>query len=102
MKYGPTSQRRFTEEVYRLRTEEKLSGPEIADRLGLTIGWVNHKLVKMGLSKRLSVVGSRENLTRAAELRAAGVRWKLIAKELGIEKWESLARAVYTSKPIAP
>lgn len=98
MKYGDRSTKRFTEEIYRLRTEDKLSGPKIAKRLGLTIGWVNHKLMKLGLSKRISIVASRENLARAEEMRAAGIRWKTIARELGIEKWESLARAIYTSK----
>ena len=97
MKYGRRSDQRFTDEVYRLRTEEKLSGPKIAKRLGLTIGWVNHRLLKLGLSKRIQVVGSRENLAKAGEMRKAGLRWKTIAKELGIEKWESLARAFYMS-----
>jgi transcriptional regulator with XRE-family HTH domain len=98
MKYGAKSTKRFTEEIYRLRTDEKLSGPQIAKRLGLSIGWVNHKLLKLGLSKRISIVASRENLARAEEMRAAGIRWKTIAKELGVEKWESLARAIYLSK----
>lgn len=98
MKYGARSTKRFTDEIYRLRTEEKLSGPKIAKRLGLTIGWVNHKLTKLGLSKRISFVGSRENMARAEQMREAGICWKTIAKELGIDKWETLARAIYVSK----
>ncbi len=95
MKYGAKTDRRYTDEVLRLRTEERLSMPQIAKRLDLTIGWVQHRLRKFDLTERISIVASAENLDRARAMRAEGKRWKTIAKELGVEKWESLARAIY-------
>lgn len=95
MKYGPITHKRMLDQVLRLRAEEKLSAPQIAKRLGTTVGWVAYQLNKFDMNERISIVGSRDNLAKAAEMRAAGVRWKVIAKELGVERWESLARAHY-------
>lgn len=97
MKYGAATDRRYTDELIRLRTEERLSGTQIAKRLGASLPWVVYRLKKLDLSGRVSVVGSPENLERARTLRAEGKPWKTVAKELGVEKWESLARAVYVS-----
>lgn len=97
MRFGPTTHRRHLDAVLHLRTEQRLSGPQIAERLNLPLTWVTYQLQKFDLNARISIVASSENLARAAELRAQGVRWKVIAKQLGVEKWESLARAVYVS-----
>lgn len=95
MKYGPITHRRMLAEALRLRKEERLSGPQIAKRLSTTIGWVRHQLNKFDMSAKLSIVASPENLARALEMRSQGIRWKTIARELGVERWESLARAIY-------
>lgn len=97
MKYGPITHKRMLDQVLHLRAEEKLSAPQIAKRLDTTVGWVAYQLNKFDMNAKLSIVASRENMDRAAEMRAAGVRWKVIAKELGVERWESLARAHYVS-----
>ena len=97
MKYGAATDRRYTDELIRLRTEERLSSTQIAKRLGASLPWVVYRLKKLDLSARVSIVGSAENLERARALRAEGKPWKMVAKELGVDKWQSLARAVYVS-----
>lgn len=97
MKYGPITHRKMLDQVLHLRSVEKLSAPQIAKRLKTTVGWVAYQLNKFDMNARLSIVASRDNLARAAQLREQGVRWKRIAKELGVERWQSLARAHYVS-----
>lgn len=97
MKYGPITHKRMVDQLLQLRSNEKLSAPQIAKRLDTTVGWVAYQLNKFDMNAKLSIVASRENMAKAAEMRAAGVRWKVIAKTLGVERWESLARAHYVS-----
>lgn len=70
---------------------------ETAKALGVTWDWVYYHVgQKAGVRPvpRLVVKASPENLARARELRAAGTRWKVIERIMGIE-WRLLARAIY-------
>lgn len=98
MKYGPITHRKNVEAVLALRTVERLSGPQIAKRTGIPLSWVTYQLKKFDLhSRQWAVIGSNENLQAARELRAQGLPWKTVAKRLGVEKWQSLARAHYVA-----
>lgn len=94
MKYGPKTHRKNVDAVLQLRRERKWGAQRIAKQLKLTVGWVSYQLQKLNC-ETLPKVGTRENLTRAVELRKTGMRWKKIAQELGVENEHSLARAVY-------
>lgn len=93
-----------TNEMLRLRDEEHLTWTEIAKRLNVTLNWLQYRREKIpGIAGRLSRAGSAENIAKARELRAAGVCWKKIADHLGVERWQTIARAVYIdNRTIAP
>lgn len=98
MKYGPITHRKNIDLVLALRMENRLSGPQIAKQTGIPLTWVTYQLKKFDLhTRQWAVIGSEENLTAARELRAQGLPWKTVAKRLGVEKWQSLARAHYVA-----
>lgn len=96
MRYGRRKTIELTNEMLRLRDEEKLTWTAIAERLDVTLTWLQYRREKIpGIDGRLTLAGSPENIARARELRATGMRWKKIADQLGVERWQTIARAVY-------
>lgn len=98
MKYGPITHRKNVDAVLHLRTVDRLSGPAIAKKTGIPLSWVTYQLKKFDLhTRRWATIGSAHNLEKAAELRAQGLPWKTVAKRLGVERWQTLARAHYVA-----
>ena len=94
MKYGP----RKTAELVAKATEMRATGLKwgtIARQLKLTVGWIKWHTGKAGHIRydqdRLKT--SPANLAKARELRAAGVPWKLVERQMGIPA-RTLERAI--------
>lgn len=103
MRYSRRKTVELTEEMLRLRNDEKLTWTEIAKRLDVTLTWLQYRREKIpGIAGRLTLDGSAANIAMARAMRERRIPWKIIARELGVEKWQTLARAVYVDKPIAP
>lgn len=84
------------QEALRLRDGGKISWRAVAEQLGVKIGWLHHNLDVEGLvsrDNRRPVKATPELTLKAVKLREAGVCWKLIERQLGVNQ-HTLRRAV--------
>lgn len=84
MRHGPRKSVEVASEAIRLR-QAGYKWTEIAKKLRVTLKLLEHWTAKQGLRPdRSKMKGSPANLARARELRAAGVPWKLVEREIGV------------------
>ncbi len=96
MIHGPRKSRELTAQAIQIRETEKLTWREIAERLDVSIDWLKHRRLAVPNPPRglLQHKTCPANLDRAAALRAQGLPWKLVGRQMGID-WHTLARAIY-------
>lgn len=94
MKYGPKKTAELRAKAIELRAAG-LKWVTIARQLKVTLAWLAWHTEKAGVVRydqdRLKT--SPANLLKARELRAAGVPWKLVEREIGVNR-QTLSRAI--------
>lgn len=92
MKYGPRKSAEIAAKAADMR-KDCVTWSEIEKRLKVTKTWLNRWMGKAGF-KKADKKSSPENLRKARELRAAGVCWKMVARQVGVEHWRTLQKAI--------
>lgn len=95
MKYGPRKSAEIAAKAADLR-KAGLTWMEIERQLDVTKNWLDRWMAKIGFKKsgKEDRKSSPENLRKARELRAAGICWKMVARQVGIDHWRTLQRAI--------
>lgn len=68
----------------------------IAKELGVDRSWLKHWVNKAGYPRndKTRIKASPANLLKARGLRAQGVCWKLVGRQVGVDNWRTLQRAI--------
>lgn len=97
-KYTPEKTQELLQQAIALRATG-LMWKEVIRRLDITKAWLRFNLDKIEFDRKAqgAVTAVRvctpHNIAEARRLRAEGVRWKTIGRQLGV-RWESLSRAI--------
>lgn len=97
MRFGPKKTAEVRAEAFQMLKGGK-SWAQIAMRFSVSQSWLKDNVSKHPDYKAFRnalLKSSDENLAKARELRAQGVCWKLVAREVGVDNWQTLARAIY-------
>lgn len=96
MRHGPRKTAEIRAEAIQMRKDGK-TWAQVAMRFKVKQSWLKAHVAKhpdyAGVRDSL-LKASPANLAKARELRAAGVCWKLVARQVGIDHWRTLQRAI--------
>jgi orotate phosphoribosyltransferase-like protein len=93
MIHGPRKTEELARRALALRAETGAQWKDIAAELGVTTDWIRRHASKFG-DVCGPLVATPENIQTAIALRAAGVCWKSIARQLNLDHWHWLRRVV--------
>lgn len=83
----------------RVLRADGLTWSAIAKRLGVNPRWFKRRQEALGFPPGpVGRITNPTNMQRVQEMRDKGIRWKLIARELGVDNWHTLARKFYMSR----
>lgn len=101
MKFSYAEAAEVTEQAIAMR-ESGMKWTVIRKNLGVSKTWLRKHIVDSEyIQKRVDRLRtSPELLVKAREFRAAGLRWKVIERQLGVN-WLTLAHAIYKQNRIA-
>jgi hypothetical protein len=94
---GPRQTAKLLLRAYDLRYNEDLTWKEIAKRLGVGYYWLmGHRPATDTKPDDLpDLLNSPDPLMRVQAMRDRRIRWKVIARQMGVDDWQTLAYALY-------
>lgn len=94
MNFGPRKSMEIALKAVELR-KESATWKDIAKQLKVNLRWLRNWVKKAGYQPKNkdALKASPANLSRARQLRADGVCWKLIEREIGVS-WRTLQWAI--------
>lgn len=100
MSIGPRQTAKLLLRAYDLRYNEDLTWKEIAKRLGVGYDWLmgHRPLVDSKPDDLPDLLNSPDPITRVQAMRDRRMRWKVIARQLGVDNWQTLAHLLYKSQ----